>query len=481
MGNKGSTLFHSQKGGENTNYKDKNTKHMKFKTVINYIAAKYITNSSFQDLKNLQKPSYCNKLVVLTARAIKRYMNGMNIDYLEQKTRKGVKINKISKAPVLYFDKTHLDNLDVSSHTRKKRMCTGIAKFYVKIAHLFASIATTVNAKYTYTDDVTNEQKEILLHQYDKLPLCARRIATLKPHQNTKNRVSVKPKNCKMNIKQRPPTIDGIDNRPIQTKSLSDEIGIPELQSLYFDEYDFETGKYIGVTEEAQKSYYNDLEKFYVAFTSGLPFPNKVGIVVKSKHKPSKKLIHQHFNKYGEITSIDIKKNKAYILFKNEKSQIESLKDPNIKVSKWEIKKFSDIPLQDYHNHPLCKKNSWEHPFTGSPNDRLFRQYAQHIQNMITKSQELEKSLLSVIKQLFAYWLDPVKREKVLTINPNLTEELLQKLVEQTRETILQLYIGCEEDFNKGLSLFNAIVDSKGIETSRRRIRNFERKREQMR
>ena len=95
---------------------------MKFKTVINYIAAKYITNASFQDLKNLQKPSYCNKLVILTARAIKRYMNGMNIDYLEQKTRKGVKINKISKAPVLYFDKTHLDNLDVSSHTRKKNV-----------------------------------------------------------------------------------------------------------------------------------------------------------------------------------------------------------------------------------------------------------------------------------------------------------------------------------------------------------------------
>ena len=29
MGNKGSTLLHSQKGGENTNYKDKHTKHMR--------------------------------------------------------------------------------------------------------------------------------------------------------------------------------------------------------------------------------------------------------------------------------------------------------------------------------------------------------------------------------------------------------------------------------------------------------------------
>ena len=56
---------------------------------------------------------------------------------------------------------------------------------------------------------------------------------------------------------------------------------------------------------------------------------------------------------------------------------------------------------------------------------------------MITKSQELEKSLLSVIKQLFAYCIDPLSKEKALTINPNLTEEHWKKLVEQTRETIL--------------------------------------------
>ena len=167
-------------------------------------------------------------------------------------------------------------------------------------------------------------------------------------------------------------------------------------------------------------------------------------------------------------------------MFKNQNSQLAALKDPNFLVKKWEIKSFSDIPLQDFHNHPLCKKHSWEHSFTGSPNDKLFQEYAIHIQNMIQKSQELEKSLLSVIKKLFVYWIDPIKREKVLTINPNLDDKLLQQLVEQTRETILKLYIGCEDDFNKGLTLFNAIVNSKSIETSKRRIRNFERKRESM-
>ena len=41
---------------------DKETEDMKFENVISYIAAKYITTASFQDLQNLHKPEYCNKL-----------------------------------------------------------------------------------------------------------------------------------------------------------------------------------------------------------------------------------------------------------------------------------------------------------------------------------------------------------------------------------------------------------------------------------
>ena len=47
---------------------------------------------------------------------------------------------------------------------------------------------------------------------------------------------------------------------------------------------------------------------------------------------------------------------------------------------------------------------------------------------MIEKSQKLEKSLLTIIKQIFSFWEDPRKKEKVLTINPELNEELLDKL-----------------------------------------------------
>ena len=36
-------------------------------------------------------------------------------------------------------------------------MCNAIAKFYVKIAHLFACISMTINPRYTYVDSAGRE------------------------------------------------------------------------------------------------------------------------------------------------------------------------------------------------------------------------------------------------------------------------------------------------------------------------------------
>ena len=93
---------------------------MKFENVISYVAAKYITQANFQDLQNLHKPEYCNKLVILTSKVIKHYLNDIEIDYLDQRTKQGIEVNKMAKANILYLDKDNLDRLDVSSHIRKK-------------------------------------------------------------------------------------------------------------------------------------------------------------------------------------------------------------------------------------------------------------------------------------------------------------------------------------------------------------------------
>ena len=439
--------------GDKIDYsKDPETENMKIENVIDYVATKYITQSDFTELQNLHKSEYCNKLVILTSKTIKQFLNDIDIEYLDQRTKDGLEINKMNEEKVLYLAKGHMDRLDISNSIKKKRMCIGIAKFYVKIAHLFAAIAMTINPRYLYTDLLGKEQnisifdKSTIPEQlrqsakYKPTSICSSRIDVLKPVQNTENGISVKGKNCNMNKKMKS-TIDGV-NIPVsieQDKYLSDEPGISELELLYFDKYNFNDGLYYGMTDESQKDYQHDLELFYKVFTGQETIPPKKG-------------------ENGEI----LKDTKG--------SPIPS------------ITKFSQIPLKAFHKQELCTDTNspWTQIYRGKPSEKLFKEYAEHLKTMISKSQERENALLSVIKEIFSFWVDPKKKEKVLTINPKLNNKSLQELVVKTRKIIIDLYINCEKDFQKGLNIYEGIVKSKMLVTQQRRIDQFEKKAEDL-
>ena len=102
-----------------------------FYDVIDYIATYYILTMDFQSLSKLSEQSYCDKLVVLTADIIERYINDMDITYLAQKIKGGVEVNDLTSEKVSFFNKDSLDTLDISNDTqktiKKKRVCIGIA------------------------------------------------------------------------------------------------------------------------------------------------------------------------------------------------------------------------------------------------------------------------------------------------------------------------------------------------------------------
>ena len=147
-------------------------------------------------------------------------------------------------------------------------------------------------------------------------------------------------------------------------------------------------------------------------------------------------------------------------------------------LEKQTIEKFAQVPLKDFHTQELCKDSDspWHQSYKGKPNDKLFKQYAEHLKIMINNSRKHELSLLTIIKKLFSFWLDPKKQEKVLTINPDLTDSTLQQLTVEARKLILDLYINCEEDFHKGLELFEAIIKAKMLKTSQRTHFKFRKK-----
>lgn len=388
--------------------------------ILDYVATYYILTSDFESLKRLHQKDYCDNLVILTSDIIERYFTDMDITYLAQRIKEGVEINEYEKDKILFFTKDSLNKLNVQSGIKKKRMCSAIAKFYIKIAHIFAAIVTTINPIYVYKDVEGNIQKASLQEKQNipvnaprqifKMNICSERIDALKGNQDIRNMsnddITIKPNICLFNL----------DNQG-NTKSLSQEPGIPELEILYYDDqYDFETGTFKGMTPETRNMYNEDLKIFYSIFTGNIDKP--------------------------------VPEN---------------------------IKKFSDIRLQDYSKHPECQKDNtfYRKAIKGKLSDKLFADYANNLKAMINDANKNQEALLNVLNELFVYTVDPQSNKKQIRVNPKLTEDKLQEIVLETRALIIKLYLKCEIDFSNGVKLYEAIVEQKILETSQKQIENL--------
>jgi hypothetical protein len=137
-----------------------------------------------------------------------------------------------------------------------------------------------------------------------------------------------------------------------------------------------------------------------------------------------------------------------------------------------EITKFSDIKLRDYNKKSGCQGATpvLKGKYTMNQKDKLFIDYAENTKKMIQSAADNQSKLLSVINELFTYVIDPYSGKKVIRINPKLNDELLQKAVEKTRRFIVDLYIKCETDYVNGIKLYEAIVESKILETTQKQI-----------
>ena len=239
-------MGNSQSGINKT---DKNNKNFSnFYEMVDYIASYYILTLDFQSLQQLSQKEYCDKLVILTADIIKQQFTDLEVTYLAQRIKDGKEINNLQQEKLAFINKDKLDKMDISNDLnksiKKKRICIGIAKYYIRIAHLFSAIIMTINPVYTYKDNDGKTVKTDLMNKdkipkgiprtLEKLNICDNRLKALRSGQNIsedKKTTTINPKICDMNIDQYG-----------AIKSLSEEPGIPEFNRLYFDdEYDYST------------------------------------------------------------------------------------------------------------------------------------------------------------------------------------------------------------------------------------------------
>ena len=472
MGNKISNFLNSEET-DTTKIKPASVKQ-----IIDYIATYYILTMDFHSLKKLYDIEYCDKLVILTSDIIERYFTDVQITYLAENIKKGLSEAKsgteseaksgtesdqgngtesdqgngsesdqedvYEKDKMIFFNKDDLSKLDIRNPAKKRRVCIGIAKFYIKIAHVFATILTTINPIYVYTDkkgdvvnaDIYNRKKipKDAVVKILKLNICDSRIDALKRDSNvdfTKElsedtEIKLHPDMCSFNLKPRDisDTSDSDTNDESDVRDLEDEPGIPELMELYYDDtYDYESGKFLSMKAKTRAAFNENLQNFYSVFmdTNGEPMPTN-------------------------------------------------------------IKKFSDIKLRDYKNKPKCRGENAPYNSTvrGTVANDLFKQYAENLRKMMKQATKNQELLLDVLNKLFVYTTDPQTKKKIIRINPELTEESLYDVVVETRAIIINLYLTCEIDYANGIKIYEAIVDKKIIETARSQMETMEQELEKL-
>lgn len=384
---------------------------------IDIIAANYATTLHLDDFEKFKDQNKCNELVVLTADKIAKHLKFKDIVYLKQRTEKGQIIDEKSSEKILYLSKKDLETLDESNTTKKRRLCNGIAKFYVKIAQLYAAVVKVINPKITFQSEITKDtvvrdlnliygtEERLIPKGYNykstQFSLCQKRIENL-----TGEKHFFKDTNKKLNIK--PVFCD-------QMTLLREEPGIIELEELFKDEYDYDNGVYKMSNDPAKRKLYMDTYKaFYKAFTH---------------------------TEYKEPEKTDESK------------------------GIYNLPKFSDIPLRQfgYCNNENVKK-IMEDGYVESNDSSipLFVQYAKELKDLIQNVESKQVEILKVLNSLFKFIV--TNETEYVMINPNLNEEELDKIVLATRELIFKLYVDCQTKYTNIFNLYTTIVKTKQME-----------------
>lgn len=393
-----------------TSGSDSNKAVQSFPKIMETIAEKYILTHNFEDMTKLSDPNYCNKLVVLTSELLNENLNTHEIEYMVQKTKAGMDVYEKTKQTLTFLPAEQFSGINRQiSPLQKKRMCVGIARFFIRIAQIYSAIFMTINPVYVYTDSYGNKNK-ISLKDKKSLPpnvitekiylnLCNQRLdyltknSSIPDNDQSTETMFVKPDFCSYGA-----TADG------DAQKLSEQIGLKELEKLYYDVYDYDAGKFNKMSSTMKEQYNKDLFTLYSVFS-----------------------------------------------------------DSNDKELPAEVKTFSDIKLRLYKNKQSCNKpkNPFNIKHYGTMKDTLFREYATHVKTMKQKIQDRQQKLLDVIKKLFISVVDQSTGKTTFSIHPELNVDTLQDINKDVILLLVDQYVSCENDYIKGLEIYESIVESK--------------------
>ena len=388
-----------------------------FRHTIDYIATYYIVTMDFESLKKLTDKEYCNQLIVLTSNIISKYATTRDIQYMVRKQGDMNEPDELKHTKVTYFSKNMIDR--ELPEMVKREMCMSIASFYIRIAHLFSAIILTINPIYKYRDEY-GVVKEVNWANKKDIPEGV--DVDIEYSNICNNRINVLEPNensqqnngifQKLSLESSNITLKpSICHLQFKPNLLIEEPGIKELEVLYYDVYDYNEGRYNSMSPSSRQQYQADVREFYKSFTGS---PNEV---------PS------------------------------------------------EIKSFNDIPIKQ---NDSCNDIKYSEPITISSDNSIYKKYADNLNEMKRHASLNQERLMDVISKLFVYTINKKTGKKQIRINPRLNDTLLDTLTQQSRSYIKELYVGCQQSYDKGVHLYQDIVETILSKTLDNRISNTE-------
>jgi hypothetical protein len=427
----------------------------------------------------LTNSKYCDDLVIITSKILKKsfFYNQIQVIY-----------SKISQSNVdgSYYLSQNIQN----PKEKTRKMCIEIAKYYVKVAHLFAAIITTLNPVFSWRSSASSSRAILTPHvpnskskkdnveivdmkeqgiedvdvvstiekttledkhyisemakdvKVENLNFCNSRIADLidmdefadlikeegilDPKMSV-SEIKIKTKLCSTNLNNSVNSVNAVNagqdigDNVRRTKTVYDLPGFAELSRLYNDKYNTSKGRFDRMSAKSREEKKRNVDLLYTLFT-GKPNPPK------------------------------------------------------------DIKSFRDIPIHSFSDTADCSTpdSMLNKTYIGTTKDKLFVDYVEQIKIMIYESNMVRNSLLEIIDKIFitnsgedAKDAEDAKIKYI--IDPTLTYEELNNLIDETRKIILKLYVNCEKNFIHTLKILQAIIEAQIFETGQRQIKELER------
>ena len=334
--------------------------------LIDSIAANFILKQNMIDMVRFTDKSYYDNLIILTSTIVKKELTDLELGILKDRVLNSVNNNTNSingkknennnsddtGSNNIYFTTANdLRKISLSNEKEKEKALLIISKFYIKIMTIFSAIVSVIDPQYMYEAEdgiqkyfylkdfndykMIQTDDTIRIHQiYNPNGLLKKRLTILKNKMSEMN-------NNSENIILNPGELFCSTNTEFNNMaSVQNEIGIKELDALYYDVFDYETKSWNIKSDKMQKRYEKDLTKFYQIFTG-------------KKNKPSS------------------------------------------------VQSFEDIETLQFHQLQRCKNKEFYKDLIVSKTDKLFLKYSNKIHKIEEISNHYKLKLMKVLKSIF--------------------------------------------------------------------------------